>query len=194
MKRQAGYTFLILMVMVTILAIGLLAAVPIWKTQVQRESEEELIFRGGQYVEAVRLFQKKNPGRFPASIEELVEARCLRKPFPDPMTRDGKWDLILQADMASGSGASARPGQGGGQPGRTGSGAAGAPSVSRVFVVPEESLSSIQNPRILGVVSRSQRTSIRLYRDLDVYSDWLFFYGQTPDSEPDIIRFGRPDK
>jgi type II secretory pathway pseudopilin PulG len=191
MKQRPGYTFLILMVMITILVIGLMAAVPIWKTQVQRESEEELIFRGGQYVEAVRLFQKKNPGRFPASIEEMIKARCLRKPFPDPMTRDGKWDVILQAE---GSGPSARPGQGAGQPGRAGSGGSAAPSVNRVFIVPEESLDSVQNPRILGVVSRSTRTSIRLYRDQDVYSAWLFFYGQAPDSEPDIIRFGRPDK
>jgi type II secretory pathway pseudopilin PulG len=193
MKLRAGYTFLILMVMITILAIGLLAAVPIWKTQVQRESEEELIFRGGQYVEAVRLFQKKNPGRFPASIEEMIEARCLRRPFPDPMTRDGKWDLILQADPAGGGGAAGLAGQRAGQAGR-GAGSVAGPSVNRVFIVPEESLDSVQNPRILGVVSRSTRTSIRLYRDQDVYSAWLFFYGQTPDSEPDIIRFGRPDK
>ncbi len=107
------------------------------------------------------------------------------------MTRDGKWDLILQPE---GSGAPTRPGQGAGQPGRPAAGASAAPSAGRIFIVPEESLGSVQNPRILGVVSRSTRTSIRLYRDQDVYSAWLFFYGQTPDSEPDIIRFGRPDK
>ncbi|MCX6560313.1 MAG: type II secretion system protein [Candidatus Aminicenantes bacterium] len=193
MKRQAGYTFIILMAMITVLAIGLLAAVPVWKTQIQREAEEELIFRGRQYVEAVRIYQIKNPGKFPASIDDLIKARCLRKPFPDPMTRDGKWDLILQADSASGGnqassgrGAAARTGQG--------TSAAGRPAVNRIFVVPQESVRSVENARILGVVSRSTKTSLRIYNDRDTYDAWLFFYGQSPDSEPEIIRFGRTDK
>jgi type II secretory pathway pseudopilin PulG len=187
MKRQAGYTFIILMAMITVLAIGLLAAVPVWKTQIQREAEEELIFRGRQYVEAVRLYQNKNPGKFPASIDDLIKARCLRKPFPDPMTRDGRWDLILQADSAPNAGAGNRPASGQG-------GAASRPSVNRVFLVPQESLTSVENPRILGVVSRSPKTSFRIYNDRDTYDAWLFFYGQSPESEPEIIRFGRADK
>jgi type II secretory pathway pseudopilin PulG len=103
MKRQDGYTFIILMAMIAILAIGLLAAVPVWQTQIRREAEEELIFRGRQYVEAVRLFNRKNPGRFPATVDDLVEARCLRRPFPDPMTKDGEWDLVLAADGGAGA-------------------------------------------------------------------------------------------
>jgi type II secretory pathway pseudopilin PulG len=183
MQRQAGYTFIILMAMITVLAIGLLAAVPVWKTQIQREAEEELIFRGRQYVEAVRTYQIKNPGKFPASIEDLIKARCLRKPFPDPMTRDGKWDLILQADTASG-----------GRLASSGSGVGSRPAVNRIFVVPQESVRSVENARILGVVSRSTKTSLRIYNDRDTYDAWLFFYGQSPDSEPEIIRFGRTDK
>ncbi|MGD0783589.1 MAG: type II secretion system protein, partial [Candidatus Aminicenantales bacterium] len=101
MRQRDGYTFLIVLIMVTILAIGLLVAVPVWKTEVQREAEEELIFRGNQYVEAVRLFQAKNPGAFPKSIEELVKGRFLRRAFPDPMTVDGVWDIILQPGTES---------------------------------------------------------------------------------------------
>jgi type II secretory pathway pseudopilin PulG len=192
MRRQAGYTFIILMAMITILAIGLLAAVPVWQTQIRREAEEELIFRGRQYVEAVRLYQIKNPGKFPASIEDLIKTRCLRKPFPDPMTRDGRWDLILQADMAGGGRTSGPAGHPAGASGQ--GGAASRPSVNRIFIVPQESVASVENARILGVVSRSPKTSLRIYNDRDAYDAWLFFYGQSPDSEPEIIRFGRADK
>jgi hypothetical protein len=66
--------------------------------------------------------------------------------------------------------------------------------VTRVFVVPQGSLSSIDNPRLLGVVSRSPRSSLRLYRGQDTYDAWLFFYGQSGDSNPEIIRFDRADK
>jgi type II secretory pathway pseudopilin PulG len=188
MKRQAGYTFIILMAMITILAIGLLVAVPVWKTQIQREAEEELVFRGLQYVEAVRLYSLKNGGRLPAKIDDLVEGRFLRRPYPDPMTKDGEWDLILQADnFSAGAGAAGRPAQ-------TGTNAGSRAAVTRVFVVPEGSLGSVDNPRLLGVVSRSTRASLRLYHDQDTYDAWLFFYGQSAESNPEIIRFGRTDK
>ncbi len=188
MKRQAGYTFIILMAMITILAIGLLAAVPVWQTQIRREAEEELIFRGLQYVEAVRLFTQKNGGRYPASIDDLIEARCLRRPFPDPMTKDGEWDIILAADAGAGVPAGrTAPAT------RSGTGAQAA-SVTRVFIVPQGSLGSVDNPRLLGVVSRSPRTSLRLYRDQDTYDAWLFFHGQSGDANPEIVRFGRADK
>ncbi len=187
MKRQAGYTFLILMVLLTVLAIGLLAAVPVWETQIRREAEEELIFRGLQYVEAVRLYGKKNGGRYPASVDDLIEARCLRRPFRDPMTKDGAWDLVLAADAGRGASASRASSEA-----RTG--ASGLGSVSRVFVVPEGSLGSIENPRLIGVVSRSTKASLRLYRGQETYDAWLFFLGQSGDKNPEIIRFDRPDK
>ena len=126
MRNRGGYTFLIVLIMMTILAIGLLVAVPVWKTEMQREAEEELIFRGGQYVEAVRRFQAKNPGAFPKSIEELIKGRFLRRAFRDPMTADGKWDIVLQPPTVSASGT--RPPRAGAE----GTGPAASPSqVSR---------------------------------------------------------------
>jgi len=151
MRDRGGYTFLIVLMMMTILAIGLLVAVPVWKTEIRREAEEELIFRGGQYVEAVRRFQAKNPGAFPKTIEELIKGRFLRRAFRDPMMADGKWDFILQPGTGSSSAATAPTG--------------GSRSGAQVLVVSSGSLSSIPNARILGVVSRSTRTSIRIYQD-----------------------------
>jgi type II secretory pathway pseudopilin PulG len=181
MKHPNGYTFIILLLMMTLLAIGLLVAVPVWQTQLQREAEEELIFRGGQYVEAVRRFQLKNPGAFPKNVEELIKGRFLRRPFRDPMTADGRWDFILQPGAAA--------------PIRNAATAAGTPAAaSQVLVVPQGSLSSVDNPRLIGVVSRSPRTGFRLYHDNETYDTWLFFYGQNAESNPEIIRLGRPEK
>ena len=186
MRNRGGFTFLIVLIMMTILAIGLLVAVPVWKTEMQREAEEELIFRGGQYVEAVRRFQAKNPGAFPKSIEELIKGRFLRRAFRDPMTADGKWDIVLQPPTVSASGT--RPPRAGAE----GSGSTASPS--QVFVVSEGTLPSIEGARILGVVSRSPRTSIRIYQDNETYDTWLFFYGQDPSAHPEIVRIGRPEK
>jgi type II secretory pathway pseudopilin PulG len=169
MVRQKGYSLLILLFTVVALTIGLLIAVPVWNTQVQREKETELIFRGNQYVEAIRLYQLKKPGQYPKKIEDLVKERCLRKLFKDPMTKEGLWNIILLP---------ASPGQAKGK------------AVQKILIVPEFVLDSIQLPRIIGVVSRSTQHSIKIYNNQETYDKWLFFYGQDPENMPEIIYYG----
>ena len=111
-RTDQGYVLIILMMVVLVLAIGLTVAVPVLETELRREKEEELIFRGRQYVEAVRLYQMKNPGRFPASLKELEEKRFLRKLFKDPMTAGGEWNVILpMADPGQAGAGRQRPRQ-----------------------------------------------------------------------------------
>ena len=206
---------IMLMLVVTIIAIGLLVAVPVWETQLRREKEEELIFRGNQYVEAVRLFQLKNPGRFPATLEELKEERYIRQLFRDPMSPTGEWNVVLfMGGIGSGGMGGVRaprgaPGRGPGQdpgssfgqgPGQvTGSplsqtrGFGQTQSLQRVLVAPESALASIQNPLILGVVSSSTRDSVRVYNDQKSYDKWLFFYGQDPKKPPEIVYWGKSE-
>jgi len=161
--------FIMLLILIATLNIGLMVAVPLWQTQMQREKEEELIFRGQQYVEAIRVYQLKHPGLFPSSIEVLIKERCLRREFKDPMTADGEWNLILATGRSS-------PQGGGGQ---------------QVMVAPPEALSSIVNPQIIGVVSRSTKKSIRIYNDQDSYDQWLFYYGQAAGKKPQIVYWGQ---
>lgn len=161
---------IMLMMVVFLLSLGLLVAGPVWQTQVQREKEEELIFRGGQYVEAVRLFTRKNAGRFPADFEELEENRFLRRAYRDPMTESGAWDVILQTDGVS-------------MPGAT-------DTSQSILIAPESALKSLSNPRILGVVSTSTKKSFRLLNEKDTYDAWLFYYGYDPEKPPRIIRHG----
>src|SRR4030042_1080692 len=50
---RPGYVLIMLTMAVFVITLGLLVAVPVWQTELQREKEEELIFRGRQYAQAV---------------------------------------------------------------------------------------------------------------------------------------------
>ena len=195
-KETSGYVLIMLLFVVTAMGIGLLVAVPVWQTQIRREKEEELIFRGKQYVEAVRIFQIKKPGLFPRTIDELVKEKCLRRPFRDPMNPDGDWNIILLPE-SSGQGSSLRPRPGGtslqrAQAVRQEQGQAF--SAQSVLVAPESALPSLRNAQIIGVVSSSTLKSFRIYNDQESYDKWLFFYGQDPKQPPEIIYYGRSAK
>lgn len=174
MNKREGYTILILMFAIFVMSIGLLVAIPVWETQIQREKEEELIFRGKQYVEAVRLYQKKNPGRFPKSLDELLEEKCIRKLYEDPMSKSREWNIILPY-----GGISSKK-KGG--------------SMQKILVAPQSALSSIQNLQIIGVVSSSSKESIKIYLGQETYDTWLFFFGQDPKKMPEIIYYGKSEK
>src|SRR3954464_5158386 len=86
-RKQDGYAMAALLVMVAVMAILMSAAMPVWRRETQREKEEELVFRGQQYVRAIRLYQAKIR-TFPPSIDILVQGRYLRKKYKDPITND----------------------------------------------------------------------------------------------------------
>ncbi len=163
-----------LMVAVFALTIGLLVAIPVWQTVLQREKEEELIFRGKQYAEAVRIYTAKKPGRFPSSLEELFKAKCLRKLYRDPMSPSGEWNVILN-------------------PGTPGSASGPGSAAQEVLVAPESVVSSIKNAMVIGVVSSSTAKSVKVYYDQESYDKWLFYFGQDPKKLPKISYYGKKD-
>lgn len=85
---ECGFAMAGLLVGIALLSLGLSIAMPTWRTLVQREKEEELIWRGQQYDRAIQLYRKKNAAPGAPSIERLVEGRFLRKKFKDPITGD----------------------------------------------------------------------------------------------------------
>lgn len=157
---------------VFLIAIGLLVAVPVLQTEVQREKEEELIFRGKQYAEAVRLFIQKNPGKFPASLKDLLEKKCIRRLYRDPFGPDGQWNIVLTSGGA----------------------ATGRETGQSVLVAPERALPAIKNPQILGVVSSSTARSVKIYNDQESHDKWLFYFGQDPKKPPNIVYYGQEEK
>ena len=76
-----------------------IVAAPSVRTERRREQEEEMIWRGKQYVHAIKLYYRKN-GRFPTNIDDLTKPkngslRYLRQEYKDPMNKeDGKWRFI----------------------------------------------------------------------------------------------------
>jgi hypothetical protein len=85
-----------LVIMITLLNVAVAASLPMWSHTIQRDKEEELVSRGWQYVEAIRVFQNRFQ-RLPVRLEELMEVkpRCIRRLWKDPIT-DGKFMPIFQ--------------------------------------------------------------------------------------------------
>jgi type II secretory pathway pseudopilin PulG len=168
---RPGYVLIILAMAVLVISLGLLVALPVLQTEVQREKEEELIFRGRQYAEAVRVFVQKNPGKLPASLKELLEKKCIRRLYRDPLGPDGQWNVILASGRAP----------------------SGNESAQEVLVAPERVLPAIKNPQILGVVSSSTNRSVKIWNDQESHDKWLFFFGQDPKKPPQITYYGEKD-
>ena len=105
-SAQAGFTYLFVLMAITLIGIGLAAAGTLWRTESQRAREAELLFIGDQYRQAIRSYYMLEPAlpRLPASIDELLEdrrrtgiVRHLRRAWRDPMT-GGEFVLIHTPD------------------------------------------------------------------------------------------------
>ncbi|MEO5763558.1 MAG: type II secretion system protein [Vicinamibacteria bacterium] len=155
-----------LIAMLAIMAIALMLAMPSWRYLVQDDKEQELIFRGRQISSAIQRFQRKNGNSFPATFDQLVQGKFLRKDYKDPMTRDGKWRIL-------------RPGEGAARPqspfpsdpGRPTQGPSPSPSPSiSVF----GGNTGGQTGPIAGVVSLSTEAGFRSVNGNSNYNQWIF--------------------
>ena len=115
---QRGYAMAALLVMVSIMAIMMIALLPVWRHQAQREKEAELAFRGEQYARAIYLFRTRNNNQPPPNIDVLVQGKYLRKKYKDPVTGED-----FQPSLVDSSRSSRAPGSGGPGPGSRRSGA-----------------------------------------------------------------------
>jgi type II secretory pathway pseudopilin PulG len=96
-QNERGYTLAVLAVFTTVLLVSLSGAAINWQKAMQREREEELIFRGKQFMRAIELWQRKFPGTYPMTIDALLSTnntRFLRKRWKDPITNSDDWRLI----------------------------------------------------------------------------------------------------
>jgi type II secretory pathway pseudopilin PulG len=175
-RSEAGYNLVILMMMLTVLNIFMAAALPKWSHVIRREREEELISRGFQYAEAIRIFQNRFQ-RLPVRIEELVEVepRSIRKLWKDPMTDEGNWVLI-----PPGTGGPALTPQPEGPDGRNGQeGPDGSDSGEPSEEVPDntgigQKKGTTQVGPFIGVHSRSSKESILIFNGHNRYDQWHF--------------------
>jgi type II secretory pathway pseudopilin PulG len=175
-----------LLIAMSVMAVMMSVAMPVWKHTVRREKEEELVFRGMQYVHAIGLFQRKFANAYPPNIDILVEQRFLRKKFKDPITND---DFV---PLPVGQGLPGVVGQQTGQRGQTPGGRGQSPGTSQ----PQQTGGRGPAPSsggfgggpgistgptgggggISGVTSKSKEQSIRLYNGRGHYNEWAFVY------------------
>jgi type II secretory pathway pseudopilin PulG len=173
-RAEAGFSLVGALAGITIMLTLMGMAVPAWRYVMQDDREEELIFRGSQIVDAIDRCQKERKGGLPVSLEFLVQKKCLRKLYTDPMTKHGKWRLIHPGEALPPvlpPGAGGRPGKPGADTGRLGhEGADQGPQFGAR--VPGASVGPI-----LGVASTSKEKSLRLFNGRSRYDQWIFAVG-----------------
>jgi type II secretory pathway pseudopilin PulG len=188
-RSRAGYSLVVLIMALAVLNIMIGAALPLWSERIRRDKEEELISRGFQYVEAIRVFQKRFQ-RYPTTFDELLKAkpRCIRQLWTDPMSDDGKFVPIFLGQgtqiQVPGQGDPNQNGltpstlQGGqnGQGSQNGSGSTPSdPNQAQNgsgFDPGNPQLSAV-GP-IVGVHSKSTQKSLLLFYGHDHYNEWEF--------------------
>lgn len=181
---ESGFSLVMVVAAITIMLILMGAAVPSWKYVMKNAREEELLFRGGQIAEAVERYQKKHGGVPPTSMDDLVKGKFLRKAWPDPMTRDGKWRLVRQGEIMN-----QRFRRRGGLPGGLGGERGLGDRVGGVGGRFGENVAGGRGDRglggFVGVATTLDEESFRIFNGQTKYSEWLFVAGQ-----PRVI--GRP--
>jgi type II secretory pathway pseudopilin PulG len=182
-RSDRGIAMIALLVAMSVMAVMLSVALPVYSTVARREREAELVFRGQQYARAVALFQRKNGNALPPSLDILLNDRYLRKQYKDPITR-GDFTLVGPGSPELAEATNAPPG------GQQQQGRGGPPIVQPqqqsgrggLQQQQQQSGRGFQNPMnagqapggILGVVSKSTQTSLRLYNGRDKYNQWVF--------------------
>ena len=171
-RGEQGYNLVVLIMIITVMTILLAAALPLWSQAIRRNKEEELIFRGLQYAEAIRLFHNRFQ-RWPTSLEELIKVkpRCIRQLWKDPMTDDGKWQLIFEGREQVPLTPPVTGNQGGsGSRPNTSQSPTGAPLDPNSGIDQQgQSFGPIK-----GVYSRSTKKSIAIWSGRDEYDQWRF--------------------
>jgi hypothetical protein len=108
-SRESGFAFLLALVAIIVMVALTATVLEIGATQNRRAHEEEAIWRGQQYVRAIRLFYHKT-GKYPQTIDDLTkglpELHFLRQQYKNPMDPgEGAWRFIYvnQAGQIIGS-------------------------------------------------------------------------------------------
>lgn len=106
-SREGGFTYFGLLAIILIMGIVLASAGEVWHVALKREKEQELLFVGNQFRQAIKAYYEHTPlqaQRYPARLEDLLSdprypstQRYLRKIYIDPVNGSPKWGLIKAA-------------------------------------------------------------------------------------------------
>jgi len=119
-SQESGYAMAALLVGMSVMAVMMSAAMPVWSTAAKRMKEDELVFRGEQYAHAIALYQRKYANALPPSLDVLVNEHFLRKKYLDPIT--GQEFQVLTGAVGQGAPGMGPGGRGAAAPGPQGRG------------------------------------------------------------------------
>ncbi len=173
-RGEGGYTLVIIVLTIAIMSIFMAVAVQTVEFQMRREREAELIFRGEQYVEAIRLYKAKY-GRHPMRMKEIWEAnpKVVRKQWLDPITDSEDWGLIFLGQEGRRVGPeNAFPGTPG--PTETVTFQGGQPGLGSESPFGTRDREGEMIGPIVGVHSKSCKESIKIYEGRNTYCEWQF--------------------
>ncbi|XHO06934.1 hypothetical protein ACEQUB_p00180 (plasmid) [Ralstonia syzygii] len=98
--RGHGLVMLTLLIVLMLASIALLAGLDVWALQRQRQQEDELLFVGNQYRQAIERYYLAGRS-LPMSIDDLLDDKRfpvplhhLRRVYPDPITGRNDWELL----------------------------------------------------------------------------------------------------
>jgi type II secretory pathway pseudopilin PulG len=105
---QRGFTCVVAMFAVAILALVATRAVERSSTTEQRAREEELLWVGNEYRKAIEEYYRSTPGfekKYPPNLQALLlderttrSTRPLRRLYIDPMTLSADWGIVKADD------------------------------------------------------------------------------------------------
>jgi type II secretory pathway pseudopilin PulG len=108
MRRQRGYSYLVAMFMVAILAVLSMRGLENSLTKERRDQEAELLYVGQAFRNAIRAYYEGTPGsakQYPPDVVSLLQdvrvtrmSRPLRKLYRDPITGSQDWGIVPAPD------------------------------------------------------------------------------------------------
>jgi type II secretory pathway pseudopilin PulG len=161
-----------LIIGIAVMAVMMTVVMPVWKQMVQREKEEELVFRGEQIAHSIGMFQRKFANAYPPTLDVLVEQKFLRKKYKDPITNADFVPLTQAQGQSATPGGQTTPGRG--QQPQAPAAPGGRGTNTNPFAGAATPGAAVGG--IIGVTSKSTDTSIRLYKGRSHYNEWAFVY------------------
>ncbi len=158
-----GYSLIIAIIALNLFTIMLLIAKPLWDTVLQRDLEKELIFRGKSYVRAIQNYIKKNHNKYPENLIVLYEKKFIRRPYKDPMSEEGKWNIVMRYKYGN---------------------------TKTLLIVPEFLYQKYkQKANIVGIASSSPDAGFMVYRGKKRYDEWAFYIGAKENQDMPELKF-----
>lgn len=216
-RPERGFTLVGVVIGIAIITILLAAVGPSISLIIERDREQELLFRGKQYARSILIFQRRY-GRLPNELKELyaLKPRSIRQLWKDPMCDCDDWETIIagtpdaspmgSAPIPGGSGLQT-PGAGTPRVTRTPSGGFGfggdeptptfmggqgsgvrTPTPTSIFGQPGK-----KTGPIVGVRTKVHRKGVKPWRGRDYTDEWRFIAGDADNDtreafDPNTLR------